>query len=232
MLWFSLLTIIMAQLCLVEEFRRRLMILQQNSYRNERYRRWLDTSQDSTSVRRLVSGAVLLASLSTLSVPVVSLCLIFAVSFLNWVELKTAIYKKPLVMTKRARRIFAVMALLELVVVGVVASFTAKGGAWREAVAVSILFCYCFSHCLVLAANWLLKPVENHINKGFYDDAVRILRSMPRLKIIGVTGSYGKTSTKHYLHRILSEHFDVAMTPGSFNTTLGVIRTIRENLKP
>ena len=232
MLWFSLLTIIMAQLCLVEEFRRRLMILQQNSYRNERYRRWLDTSQDSTSVRRLVSGAVLLASLSTLSVPVVSLCLIFAVSFLNWVELKTAIYKKPLVMTKRASRIFAVMALLELVVVGVVASFTAKGGAWREAVAVSILFCYCFSHCLVLAANWLLKPVENHINKGFYDDAVRILRSMPRLKIIGVTGSYGKTSTKHYLHRILSEHFDVAMTPGSFNTTLGVIRTIRENLKP
>ncbi|MDE6271221.1 MAG: UDP-N-acetylmuramoyl-tripeptide--D-alanyl-D-alanine ligase, partial [Muribaculaceae bacterium] len=52
------------------------------------------------------------------------------------------------------------------------------------------------------------------------------------MKIIGVTGSYGKTSTKHYLHRILSEQFDTLMTPGSFNTTLGVVRTIREQLKP
>ncbi len=55
---------------------------------------------------------------------------------------------------------------------------------------------------------------------------------MPDLKIIGVTGSYGKTSTKHYLHRILSEQYDTLMTPGNFNTTLGVVRTIREHLKP
>ncbi len=55
---------------------------------------------------------------------------------------------------------------------------------------------------------------------------------MPDLRVIGVTGSYGKTSTKHYLNRILSEHFDVMMTPGSFNTTMGVIRTVREYLKP
>lgn len=55
---------------------------------------------------------------------------------------------------------------------------------------------------------------------------------MPRLKVIGITGSYGKTSTKHYLNRILSEQFEVLMTPGSYNTTLGVIRTIREMMKP
>ncbi len=55
---------------------------------------------------------------------------------------------------------------------------------------------------------------------------------MPDLKIVGITGSYGKTSTKHYLYRILSEHFDTLMTPGSYNTTLGVTRTINEMLKP
>ena len=55
---------------------------------------------------------------------------------------------------------------------------------------------------------------------------------MPDLKIIGVTGSFGKTSTKHYLYRILSEKYNVLMTPGNFNTTLGVVRTIREHLKP
>ncbi|MCM1111461.1 MAG: UDP-N-acetylmuramoyl-tripeptide--D-alanyl-D-alanine ligase, partial [Clostridium sp.] len=92
--------------------------------------------------------------------------------------------------------------------------------------------CYCFSSYLTLAANWILKPVQGMINRRYYNDAARILRSMPSLTVIGVTGSYGKTSTKHYLHRILSEKFETVMTPGSFNTTLGVVRTVRECLHP
>lgn len=55
---------------------------------------------------------------------------------------------------------------------------------------------------------------------------------MPHLTIIGITGSYGKTSTKHYLYRILSEKYNVIMTPGSYNTPMGVIRTVREMMKP
>ncbi|MDE6558667.1 MAG: UDP-N-acetylmuramoyl-tripeptide--D-alanyl-D-alanine ligase, partial [Muribaculaceae bacterium] len=50
--------------------------------------------------------------------------------------------------------------------------------------------------------------------------------------VIGITGSYGKTSTKHYLHTILSEKFETLMTPGSYNTPMGVIRTVREMMKP
>ena len=91
---------------------------------------------------------------------------------------------------------------------------------------------YIASHMVMYVANVVLAPVEKYINKGYYNDAARILASMPDLKIVGITGSYGKTSTKHYLHRILSEKYDVLMTPGSFNTTLGVIRTVREYLKP
>lgn len=77
-----------------------------------------------------------------------------------------------------------------------------------------------------------MKPVEASINKKYYNEAAHILNSMPDLKIIGITGSFGKTSTKHYLHRILSEHYDVLMTPGSYNTPMGVIRTIREMMQP
>ena len=78
----------------------------------------------------------------------------------------------------------------------------------------------------------ILTPVENAINRRFYNEAASILRSMPDLKIVGITGSFGKTSTKHYLHRILSETYDVLMTPGSYNTPMGVRRTIREMMKP
>ena len=77
-----------------------------------------------------------------------------------------------------------------------------------------------------------MKPVETHISNGFIKDAERRLAQMPQLTVIGITGSYGKTSTKHYLNRILSEQFSVLMTPGSFNTPMGVVRTVRELMQP
>ena len=78
----------------------------------------------------------------------------------------------------------------------------------------------------------LLPKPGKSINNSYVNDARRIIGEMPSLKVVGITGSYGKTSTKHYLNRILSEQFNVVMTPGSFNTPMGVTRTIREMLKP
>lgn len=58
-----------------------------------------------------------------------------------------------------------------------------------------------------------------------------MLAAMPDLKVIGITGSYGKTSVKYYLSTLLRAKYDVLMTPENYNTTLGVVRTIRENLR-
>ncbi len=85
----------------------------------------------------------------------------------------------------------------------------------------------------LIIADIILIPVEKWINRRYINDARRILRSMPDLTVVvGITGSYGKTSTKHYLTRILSEEYDTLMTPGSYNTPMGVVRTIREMMKP
>lgn len=85
---------------------------------------------------------------------------------------------------------------------------------------------------VLLLANLIVSPVEAAIRKWYLNDAARMLRERPDLVIVGVTGSYGKTSTKNYLYRILSEKYNVLVTPGNFNTTLGVVRTVREQLKP
>jgi UDP-N-acetylmuramoyl-tripeptide--D-alanyl-D-alanine ligase len=84
---------------------------------------------------------------------------------------------------------------------------------------------------LILASS-ILAPIEGSINDGFVTDAKKRLDAMPNLKVIGITGSYGKTSVKHFVARILSEKYNVLHTPGSVNTTLGVVRIIREQLKP
>lgn len=218
---------------LVAELKRDLMMMQQNSYRVERYRNWLKASDDSTSLMRLCGMIVFLASLVSFARPTYAIVIILLFSIWGFVYLFTRKYKKPLVWTARCKRIYAVCAIICVAVVAIVAVFYADNAQQR--LFVSIVACiglFCISHAVMMLSVRLLQPVEKRINNSYINDAKRILASMPNLKVVGVTGSYGKTSTKHYLYRILSEKFETVMTPGSFNTTLGVVRTVREHLQP
>ena len=204
------------------------MMLQQNSYRNERYTRWINTSGESTRPVRII-GCIALFLILVYNIPfgftgiIASLIIIGCLIYLI-----TRKYKKPLVMTRRAWRILLTALAIDYIIIAAIWLITGN----PVTMAAFALAAVVASPFIILAANWLLKPVEKSINRKYYNEARDILASMPDLKIIGITGSYGKTSTKHYLHRILSEQFDTLMTPGSFNTTMGVIRTIREYLKP
>ncbi|MBE6305169.1 MAG: UDP-N-acetylmuramoyl-tripeptide--D-alanyl-D-alanine ligase [Bacteroidales bacterium] len=226
----NILIVVIAALSVASEFARTLMMVQQNSYRSDRYNRYLSTSGETTSMPKMCAMLLALASLVP-GVPTIVSLPVLGVFFLwmllrQWQLQKT--YKHPVVWTARVKRLFTVM-LFEVMIVEAVACVLYTG--WLTPIVV-MLFAWIASPAFAQAALWCLKPVEKRINQGYINDAARILRSMPDLKIIGITGSYGKTSTKHYLERILSEKYSVCMTPGSFNTTLGVVRTIREYLKP
>ncbi len=232
MLIFLSLNLLLAFVALATECARTLMMVQQNSYRPERYRRYLRTSGETTSMPKLMALVIVFVSMVT-AVPVLVAASLQTLFFVYAIisQLRKH-YKKPLVWTPRVRRIFSVMALLCVAVI-VAAALLARsvdGGLYYAAT--TALACWFASAVPAIAAVIVLQPVEKQINQGYINDAARILESMPELKVIGITGSYGKTSTKHYLHRILSEQFSVCMTPGSFNTTMGVVRTVREYLKP
>jgi UDP-N-acetylmuramoyl-tripeptide--D-alanyl-D-alanine ligase len=224
-----------AAVALVMQYSRCLMMLQQNSYRPERYRRYLKQSGESTSMMSLLSMVLFLGSAALVEREVFAAVayaqIIFFVGVI--VTLPRRTYKKPLVWTARVKRIFAVMATLS--VFSVAGGMVATSCGWAHAcvygAALLTLF-FCLAPQVAQVAVWVLRPVETSINNSYIADASRILASMPSLKVVGITGSYGKTSTKHYLHRILSEAYSVCMTPGSFNTTMGVVRTVREYLKP
>lgn len=218
-------------------FKRDIHILQQNSYRISRYWRWLGQGNFMNSWR-LVDLALAFLLMSTLLNTPLSLLLVVGVALVKISMIFRAKYKKPLVITPRVRRIFSVTWILALV--ATLPAFIICGG--RDDVvgfydgprfALSILMLVCvLSWAFVIAAVWLLRPVESAINRKYWNEAKGILKSMPDLKVIGITGSYGKTSTKHYLKAILSEEYETLMTPGSYNTPMGVIRTVREMMKP
>lgn len=85
---------------------------------------------------------------------------------------------------------------------------------------------------LTLLVLFVTKPVEKMISRKYINEARRILKNRPSLTTVGVTGSYGKTGTKFILKGLLEEGLNVTATPGSFNTPMGVVRTVREHLRP
>jgi len=85
---------------------------------------------------------------------------------------------------------------------------------------------------VMLIAELLNKPINIWNKNRYVKKAKTKLQGMKDLIVIGVTGSYGKTSVKNFLYNILSEKYNVLMTPLNYNTTLGVCRTILDELKP
>lgn len=224
----NILLAVVAVIYLIFVVKRDLQMLQQNSYRNERYEKWLGMNSEYTSIARLSDIAIILLLLSKLGESYYVVAIAVIALAIKTVILARKRYKHALVFTKRVWRLY----ITEMVLLVAIAAVCALGRKDVYDFGLVTLFFAAFSYIVVLVVNWLMKPVENRINKYYYDDAQRILREKPDMRIIGITGSYGKTSTKNYLNRILSEQFSVLMTPGSYNTPMGVIRTVREMLQP
>ena len=51
----------------------------------------------------------------------------------------------------------------------------------------------------------------------------------PHVQIIGITGSYGKTTVKYLLYELLKHRFETALIPENINTTLGTANYILQH---
>ena len=133
--------------------------------------------------------------------------------------------KKPLVMTGRAKRLMTINFIL-LSIYGIILLVFSN-------IIISISY-FCFIRYL-LPFNMLFSviiayPIEMAIQHWYFNDAQKKIRSFKNLKVIGITGSFGKTSTKYFIKTILSEKYNTLMTPESYNTPMGITRIIREQL--
>ena len=143
--------------------------------------------------------------------------------------------KKPLKFTPRVKRMIGTIIFVCLLITGALAliHFT-RGHLPNDRLPVSglLIFLVGSQVWMCMLANFINKPIELEINNGYIRDAKRILKENPDLIIIGVTGSYGKTSVKFYLETLLRTKYSTLVTPESYNTPMGIVITIRKMLKP
>lgn len=205
-----------------------LHMLQQNSYRPERYLAFGKTVKKTRAAAALLSAAVMTGLYLIWSPGFACIALISAVVRLHYnrKEQKTAI--KPLAVTARVKRQLTTALTLLAADCALWLCFPCLRLIFT---AVALLF-FGVTPLLALLVLFINMPMEACVSRHYIHDAKRILKQSPNMKIIGVTGSYGKTTTKFMIARLLQEKYTVTVTPESFNTPMGVVRTIREKMKP
>lgn len=153
-------------------------------------------------------------------------------------NINTQPVKKPLVFTQRATRLYRANILLNLLVIVLLASLYMITPSRTALITISITLIivsyilYKFQAFIIYISTSIMKPIEEKINMGFYKNAQNKIKEREDLKVVGITGSFGKTSTKFIIGTILSEKYSVLNTPESYNTPMGLSKVINNDLTP
>lgn len=197
-------------------------MLQLNSYFFLKHFKWMNKNLKKLSMQLflLVVPAVLVAFNNLFTNIVVILFLIISIIY-NFPKKKSKIALKY---TSRIKRLLFTEIILLVFILLI--------GGFNNFLLIKLFAVNIFANMLIVLGNLINYPIEKLNRKRYVNQSKQILSKMPNLLVIGVTGSYGKTSMKNFLYSLLSEKYDVLKTPKNFNTTMGVVKTIREDLKP
>lgn len=215
-------------------------IIQLSGYRLRGYFAWLKDTK-----AKYVSRIILLGVLSVLCVLVTNalfnvyhknslysyfgLIFYFYFAIVFIVNLYQAPKKVALKYTKRMNRLNVAMFLFVAIIsFFLIAVSTEYFGFVSFAVVCLLPF---FIPILVPVVHFLLLPLEKYIISKYVRKAKNKLKTFPNLIRVGITGSFGKTTTKYILNTILSEKYKVCMSPHSFNTNTGLSKVINDYLQ-
>lgn len=222
-------------------------ILQLESYQGKMYLKWLMKHIGSDFMPSFVAGAAALVFragyvLISGSNPLAGrIC--FYLADVVYIAMLALIYfsyekrphAKPLVYTGRIKRLLTVEFMLAVLFSAMFFSpvlWNKYGFAWIVYMP-PLIIRYLPGLILplfVFVCYLIMHPVEEGVKLYYLNDAKRILKEQDELIRIGVTGSYGKTGVKYALGEILGTKYQTLITPGSFNTPMGVTRTVREQM--
>lgn len=124
--------------------------------------------------------------------------------------------------TDRVKRLMAVWIVLHLALALLLAALLGPAGP-----ALALLL----SAPLTDLALAIMAPIEKAGSTKFVDAARKRLNQV-KPRVVAITGSYGKTSTKNYVAHLLSGTYTTVASPASFNNRLGLARAVNDKLVP
>jgi hypothetical protein len=201
-------------------------MLQQNMYNeNNRYFKWIFKNLKETFRFDMISLiSVFLAVIFNNLVFLILAFIFYIVSICYYRYLKKFEQnKKPLVITARVKRFITTLVLVNLILLFLTIFV-------NDYFLVVLALISSFNFYLIGLINIINYPVEKIVFLYYKNKAKTKLREMDNLKIIGITGSYGKTSCKNILRDILSGAYNTLETPRSVNTLNGIMIVINNTL--
>lgn len=156
-------------------------------------------------------------------------CLFFLITVFIIIKIKNKKeqVKKPLVVTSRVKRLFITEIVLYLAIILLMLFLFNQKDIILYYLVLSLITY--LNYFLILLVNKINIPLEKCVYLYYKHMARKKLFSM-HLPVIGITGSYGKTSSKNILNDILNVKFNSFATPKNFNTPYGIIRSINNYL--
>ena len=222
-----------------------LHMMQIEGYNSNKYIEWMESHKEKVYPKNdkiytvlsvinsvfFVFAKVIMDEMSNVF-SIAALAIVFVFMFLN-IRAKYE-SKKPLVFTPRAKRLYTIAIGLSiadfLIVLILFELFTGDIIKYFPIWAGLLSAIYFLSTYYMAGASYIAKPIENKINKKFYDSASNKIKKMKNITSLGITGSYGKTSTKFFAATIIGEKFKVLNTPESYNTPMGISKIINNDL--
>lgn len=205
-------------------------------YMSGRYFRWLRSKRDRWFPRlpaiAMLLGVILSGVLQVVGLdePFVHLAIWLAVCAVCARPEPVKETKKPFVRTSRATRLLGVTFALDALFVILFSLLGVESNTPAALSTIGIIgfIAFLLGSVMLIIANALLYPLEELFRRKFRRMAYQKLKASGAITI-GITGSYGKTSTKTYTRHLLSSRFKTYATPKSYNTLMGVSRAINED---
>lgn len=144
--------------------------------------------------------------------------------------------RKNLVWTLKAKTFLSLAFLMQIGISVLVFCFINKSDLTfnPQSLATGVfvfLLLFGFYFVFYIFISLLLLPLDSVLKSLIVWRAKFKIKNLSNLKVVGIAGSYGKTTMKEVVSSVLSVKYKVLNTPESVNTPVGVARWVLKNLK-
>jgi UDP-N-acetylmuramoyl-tripeptide--D-alanyl-D-alanine ligase len=146
--------------------------------------------------------------------------------FLKWISKNPFVRKVPqkrgLIYTLKTKLLLTLSMLL-VILIFLILDIATGNALLSLAIGVFILTQF---YLPLTVSRALLYPIEYLIIRMNIEKTAKKIKSIKNLKVIAITGSYGKTSVKEILYQLIKDSHKTLRTPESYNTILGISKVV------